>query len=99
MGSTPPGAYSTVIIKTSRPGISVRSFDMSEATLACCAITVPVDRNSRTNISFVFFMIDLSFAQDRYWPGDLGFRWATALLTNIQRTAAAFLNSGYDNSD
>lgn len=34
IGSTPPGAYSTVIIETSLPGSSVRSFDMSGVTLA-----------------------------------------------------------------
>src|SRR5882672_11754665 len=61
MGSVLPGGYSTVMIKTSRPGLSVRSFDMSDVTLACCAITVPVERNSRTIMSFIFFIIDLSF--------------------------------------
>src|SRR5258705_4162544 len=69
MGSAPPGAYSTVIIETSRPGISVRSFDISDVTLASCAITVPVERNSKTTVSFMFFIIDLSFvAQGPYWP-------------------------------
>ena len=35
----------------------------------CCAITVPVERNSSTSISFLFFIIDLSFvAQGHYWP-------------------------------
>src|SRR6266850_2768422 len=61
MGSVLPGGYSTVMIKTSRPGLSVRSFDMSDVTLACCAITVPVERNSRTIMSIIFFIIDLSF--------------------------------------
>ena len=33
--SYPPGACSTVIIRTSLPGYSARSFDMSGVTLGC----------------------------------------------------------------
>src|SRR2546428_5386882 len=33
IGSAPPGAYSTVIVGTSLPGFSGRSFDMSDVTL------------------------------------------------------------------
>src|SRR6266446_2395810 len=61
MGSAPPGGYSIVTIKTSVPGISVRSFDISEVALASCAITVPVERNSSTIRSFIFLKIDPSF--------------------------------------
>jgi len=35
IGSDAPGGYSTVIIRTSLPGFSPRSFDMSEVTFAC----------------------------------------------------------------
>src|SRR5882762_7986297 len=76
MGSTAPGGYSTVIIKTSLPGISVRSFDMSDVTLACCAITVPVMRNIRTNNNVLFIIVSFGLIAARS-----GWQWFSIDLT------------------
>src|SRR5690349_3714010 len=61
IGSAPPGAFSTVIINTSLPGASVRSFDMCGVTSAACDIDAPVIRPSNTNTSVLLFLTDLSF--------------------------------------
>src|SRR5712664_1456052 len=41
IGSDPPGGYSTVIIRPSLPGKSVRSFEKSGVTFASLASSVP----------------------------------------------------------
>src|SRR5262249_62372954 len=67
MGSNEPGGYSTMIIKASLPGLSGRSFDMSDVTFACgafadaalagCAIAVPVMRDSRANATSMVVIV------------------------------------------
>ena len=47
------GGYSTVTIRPSLPGNSVRSFDMSCVTLASCATSVLDMRHACAKISFV----------------------------------------------
>src|ERR1044071_2220682 len=67
MGSTLPGGYSTVIIKTSLPENSGRSFEVSGVTEACgallasgCwAISVPVMRQNTTSKNILFITAPL----------------------------------------
>src|ERR1043166_10000195 len=67
MGSTLPGGYSTVIIKTSLPGKSGRSFEVSGVTEACgallasgCwAISVRAMRQNTTSKNILFIMAPL----------------------------------------
>src|SRR5215475_977341 len=53
----PPGACSTVIIRTSLPGFSVRSLDMSDVTLSSWATALPLMRHSRTSATSLIVII------------------------------------------
>jgi hypothetical protein len=52
-GSELPGGYSTVIIRPSLPGNSVRFFDMSFVAFASCATSAPDMRHASAKITFV----------------------------------------------
>src|SRR5215468_11159941 len=61
-GSELPGGYSTVIIRSSLPGISDNGFDISEVTFASCAISGLHTRerpHARNNMSRIFFIAGL----------------------------------------
>src|SRR5215468_10881982 len=61
-GSEVPGEYSTVIIRSSLPGISDNGFDISEVTFASCAISGLHTRerlHTRNNMSRIFFIAGL----------------------------------------
>src|SRR5262245_52447788 len=64
MGSTVPGGYSTVIIKPSFPGNSLRSLERSGVTLASgtagCWAAGAAERQSKARTNPRRFIIDLS---------------------------------------
>src|SRR5579859_294291 len=58
-GSEEPGGYSTVIIRPSLPGMSVRSLDKTSLTFASCAISHGGVRHARHTNSVAIFITNL----------------------------------------